>query len=188
MFNDIEIENRVLRVFDNGEIYSMPFTGTDGRKLKYRKIVQSIDSDGYKVMNFKKANCVTVNKRVHRLVAEAFLDDWDSALTVDHIDGDKLNNDASNLRMMSAVNNSRSYYSTGMVKDWTNINCVGVTRLPSGNFQARVTVGGKRISLGAFPCEIDAAIAVNVAMIKLGRSVLSINTPLSSELPWSMAR
>lgn len=38
---------------------------------------------------------------VHRLVAEYFLPDWDPNLEVNHIDGNRYNNAASNLRMIT---------------------------------------------------------------------------------------
>ena len=42
-------------------------------------------------------------RSVHRLVAEAFLDDWNPALTVDHVDRDKRNNRLENLRMATSI-------------------------------------------------------------------------------------
>lgn len=45
--------------------------------------------------------------KVHRLVAEHFLKDWDSSLTVDHVNGCKADNSASNLRMLTREANSK---------------------------------------------------------------------------------
>lgn len=51
--------------------------------------------------------------RVHRLVAEAYLPDWDPELTVDHIDRDRRNNRASNLRMATMAEQHSN-------RDWAN--------------------------------------------------------------------
>ena len=42
---------------------------------------------------------------IHRLVAEAFIPNPDNLETVDHIDGNRLNNDASNLQWMTIGDN-----------------------------------------------------------------------------------
>lgn len=47
------------------------------------------------------------SRRVHRLVAEAFIDEADGKLHVNHIDGDKLNNSAENLEWVTPYENIR---------------------------------------------------------------------------------
>lgn len=47
---------------------------------------------------------------LHRLVAEAFLDTWDPKLTVNHIDGNKLNNHPNNLEMVTQTENMKHFY------------------------------------------------------------------------------
>lgn len=46
------------------------------------------------------------NFLVHRLVAKYFLSDWDENLTVNHIDEDRFNNKASNLEMVTQLQNN----------------------------------------------------------------------------------
>lgn len=47
------------------------------------------------------------NHRVHRLVATAFIDAIEGKIHVNHIDGDKLNNNATNLEWVTIYENNR---------------------------------------------------------------------------------
>lgn len=64
-----------------------------------------IDKSGYK--RFR-------NKHVHRLVYEAFIGQIPKDMTVDHIDGNKLNNHYLNLQILSRGENSQK----GNSKNW----------------------------------------------------------------------
>lgn len=70
-------------------------------------LVQSKDKSGYYVVvlyDSKKRHCV----KVHRLVAKAFVDNAENKPQVDHIDGDKENNNSTNLRWVTPKENSRN--------------------------------------------------------------------------------
>ena len=51
---------------------------------------------------------------VHRLVARAFCEGYESNLQVNHKDGDKLNNDASNLEWVNISENVKHAFRTGL--------------------------------------------------------------------------
>lgn len=63
------------------------------------------DKDGY--LKFATtANGMTENRIFHRLMYESFVGPIPVGMTVDHIDGDKLNNHPSNLQVMSFEENA----------------------------------------------------------------------------------
>lgn len=73
-----------------------------------------IDSEGYvRVILFK--NSKQVAKRIHRLVAEHFIPNPDSKPLVNHIDGNKSNNNVSNLSWCTASENTQHAYDIGLI-------------------------------------------------------------------------
>jgi hypothetical protein len=72
-----------------------------------------LDPDGYKYLTLYNKRKVT--KRVHRLVAEAFLGKR-TGLVINHIDGNKLNNIVTNLEWVTAEENSRLASELGLYK------------------------------------------------------------------------
>lgn len=58
--------------------------------------------------------------RLHRLMAWTWLDDWDPQLTVNHIDGDKHNNDYHNLEMLTVHDNCMHYHTSEIMKEKRN--------------------------------------------------------------------
>ena len=79
-----------------------------GRVLKTR-----INERGYTVVQLHRNN-VPLTERVHRLVAKAFHPCDDERLDVNHIDGNKLNNSASNLEFCSRQYNVQHAFRTGL--------------------------------------------------------------------------
>lgn len=78
-----------------------------------RKIIsQETHQRGYLRVNLHKDG-VWRHFRVHRLVAMAFVDNPTGFPQVDHIDGNKTNNHASNLRWVDNVTNSNSRHVVG---------------------------------------------------------------------------
>ena len=103
-----------------------PIAETDGKYLisnygrlksycRYRAIIVKPYSNQY---GYYRADIRRNGKRVtaliHRLVANAFVinDNPKDNDTVDHIDGDKHNNRASNLRWLSRSENTKAFYSS----------------------------------------------------------------------------
>lgn len=88
-----EIALKGYYVFSNGDVFH------GDRKLKY-----SLDKDGYKQMNITHKG-KSYHYKIHRLVAKAFIDNPNNLPEVNHIDGDKGNNDVSNLEWCTHAEN-----------------------------------------------------------------------------------
>ena len=73
------------------------------------------DRKGYLVTDLY-INGNRYTKRVHRLVAEAFIPNPDNKPEVNHKDGDRHNNAASNLEWVTKTENCRHAWDTGLVR------------------------------------------------------------------------
>jgi hypothetical protein len=74
-------------------------------------VTQFIDSTGYYVVNIGNKQ-----RHVHRLVVEAFVPNINNLPEVNHKDGDKANNNLTNLEWSSYRNNLLHAYRTGLHK------------------------------------------------------------------------
>lgn len=94
--------------------------------------------------------------KTHRLVAKYFLDNYKEELTVNHIDLVKSNNKASNLEMMTNVENILHYQSE-IVSKKSSSKYIGVGYHSGINkWTSRVTFKNKRYSLGVYNTENEA--------------------------------
>ena len=78
-----------------------------------KNVKQQIDKDGYLRVCLYNKNLRT-KQFVHRLVATAFIPNPQSLPQVNHIDGNKKNNDVFNLEWVSVKQNVQHSYRTGL--------------------------------------------------------------------------
>lgn len=87
------------------------------------------------------------------------------AAFLDHIDGNPANNRITNLRAVTAVENTQN---VRLNRRGTQTGVIGVTMSRCGRFTARVGHNNKLIHLGNFPTLEEAAAARKAASEKLG--------------------
>ena len=94
-------------------------------------------------------------------------------LQVDHINGDRLDNRRSNLRLATSVDNARNR------RDWGNgrSGFIGVKPYRRGGFESVIRDGEKDVYLGLFSDATEAAIFRDVAALVLHGEFAALNFP-----------
>jgi hypothetical protein len=125
--NPIPIEDKgiVWLVYPDGSIWSSPDTvemsrtrfgkvQTFVREVPSQKLSPYISKSGYHVVA-----CMRGGKRVkvfaHRLIARAFVPGYEPHLSVNHINGNKLDNRPENLEWLTVSDNSKHEWETGLI-------------------------------------------------------------------------
>jgi nucleoside-specific outer membrane channel protein Tsx len=131
--------------YEYSNIYQL-YEYKKGHEWKERKIQNN--SKGYKCFQFSVSNkkCTFL---LHRLVYWLHNRDWDimdssKDNSIDHIDGDKLNNNIENLRVVTLQENN-----------WNRTKAKGYY-FDRGKWRAHIHLNNKTIYLGTFDKEVDA--------------------------------
>lgn len=131
-----------------GRIKSHNYLGKGATRL----LSPSFDKKGYLRIALRKDGKSHV-KKVHRLVAEAFIPNDEKKPEVNHKDGDKKNNNVNNLEWVTTHENSKHAYSSGLKennKKWATVlgNTVGKENLRKYREARKTPVVATRISDG----------------------------------------
>ena len=142
------------------------------RRRETGKIMKLTESAyGYLVLNLYKDGKPT-QKKVHKLVAEAFSTNPENKRTVDHIDANRKNNCITNLRFATHSENSRN-----MKRHADNSSVYkGVSLYKRRNmWVARIKFIDEHIYLGSFINEKEAALAYNAAAVLYYKNFARLN-------------
>lgn len=138
----------LYEVSDNGKVRTLGRSRTDGVRLPIKLLKPLLRKrDGYVVVTIYKdgkAKCA----KVHRLVAEAFIGSPPPDFVPDHRDGDRANNNVSNLHYVSVSRNNREVH-----KARSATGAVGVFHTNQKSkppFRVYVTVDYRKKFLGYF--------------------------------------
>ena len=96
----------MFKEIPNFSNYLISEKGVVINKKTKKRLSQNDNGCGYLQVQFSDKR----NRYVHRLVAITFIDNPYNKPQVDHIDGNKKNNAASNLRWLSRSDNAKAYY------------------------------------------------------------------------------
>lgn len=143
------------------ELYSVSDQGNVRNDKTGRILKGGLDTYGYPQVILCK-NGARVNRKVHRLVAEAFVPNPDNKPQVNHIDGNKQNNAATNLEFctyqenqdhfwrylnneQNKANRSNSHKGKGLLSN--NPNAKSVIRLEDGKVYKTIKEAAEELNI-----------------------------------------
>ncbi|MET3507062.1 HNH endonuclease [Halalkalibacter oceani] len=161
MRNNYEVRGDVTAIFLNhkGQIYETLIDTADLEKVKSMTNTWFLNDNGYVRANFPADRVNRGSLRLHRFILNAPKDK-----DVDHINGDKLDNRKSNLRLVTRGENNQNQK---LIRKNTKSRMRGVSWFERDRkWRAYVSFKGKQKHLGYFDTIEEAALAASRARRK----------------------
>lgn len=105
-WKDIKGYERKYQISNTGKVKSLINNKNQIREIPLI-LKPYLDEDGYEIIRLSK-NCKSKAFKIHRLVAEYFVNNFDNKPNVDHIDTNRRNNNYTNLRWVTSKENSNN--------------------------------------------------------------------------------
>jgi len=111
IWEDIDGYEGLYQISNLGRIKSLPRTITYTVKMETKELIMkpSVSSSGYCGVNLKGIGKVK-RLNVHRILAKTFINNKNKKKCVNHKDGNRLNNNLSNLEWVTHSENSKHAY------------------------------------------------------------------------------
>lgn len=122
-WRDVKGYEGLYKVSNDGIVKSVDrkTTGKRNRMIKGKELKQRDNIANYFIVDLCKDGIVEKGCRVHRLVADAFIPNPNNLPEVNHLDGDRKNNNVSNLEWCTHAANIKWAYSSGLIKPNTKV-------------------------------------------------------------------
>lgn len=165
-----------VQVSNTGKVRSIR---TNHGKYQEKELKQRIRSETcqYLLVKITKHN-VSHSEFIHRLVAKTFVPNPNNKPQVNHIDGNKLNNNAYNLEWVTCSENHKHAYATNLKeaskaflgKKWGGSSKFHNVTWDTSRQKWKATLkhNGKMLFQKRFDSEIEAALHVNKMLDELG--------------------
>lgn len=108
-FGNVKSLDRIRKQFNHNGIATVKYKGRILKKQLQKRT-------GYHTVTLYDNNRKAKIKLVHRLVAETFLENKNKYLVVNHIDGNKQNNNVNNVEWCTQSHNVKESYRLGLQK------------------------------------------------------------------------
>lgn len=158
---DVQGYDSRYKIDRRGRVWSEPRTwvahgATHSHSGKY--LTASPDAYGYLRVKLQGKSV-----KLHRLVAQHFVEGYDPALTVNHKDGDKRNNTPENLEWVTFSENSQHAHRTGLINARGENNWNAKVNWEVVRYIRRERSSGKSVTALAKELAVDRQIVQRIA-------------------------